>query len=147
MRTRRSACATGCKDLFEHILKSRWNGRETFHSGDMLNRMEEDVRTVTDLLAGSSPLVRATLFRLAGAALFLFCLDQRMAVVILLIMPLALLCSKLYMKRMRRLTREIGATNSRVQSHLQENLQHHTLISTMEYTPVTADTMSSLSRG
>ena len=45
------------QDLLEHILKSRWNGRETFHSGDMLNRMEEDVRTVTDLLAGSIPLV------------------------------------------------------------------------------------------
>ena len=114
------------QDLLEHILKSRWNGRETFHSGDMLNRMEEDVRTVTDLLAGSIPLVGTTLFQLAGAALFLFCLDRRMAVVILLIMPLALLCSKLYMKRMRRLTREIRATDSRVQSHLQENLQHRT---------------------
>ena len=30
------------QDLLEHILKSRWNGRETFHSGDMLNRMEEE---------------------------------------------------------------------------------------------------------
>ena len=135
------------QDLLEHILKSRWNGRETFHSGDMLNRMEEDVRTVTDLLAGSIPLVGTTLFQLAGAALFLFCLDRRMAVVILLIMPLALLCSKLYMKRMRRLTREIRATDSRVQSHLQENLQHRTLISVLECTPVAADTMSSLQSG
>ena len=135
------------QDLPEHILKSRWNGRETFHSGDMLNRMEEDVRTVTDLLAGSIPLVGTTLFQLAGAALFLFCLDRRMAVVILLIMPLALLCSKLYMKRMRRLTREIRATDSRVQSHLQENLQHRTLISVLECTPVAADTMSSLQSG
>lgn len=92
-------------------------------------------------------MVGTTLFQLAGAALFLFCLDRRMAVVILLIMPLALLCSKLYMKRMRRLTREIRATDSRVQSHLQENLQHRTLISVLECTPVAADTMSSLQSG
>lgn len=60
------------QNLFEHLLKSHWSGRETFHSGDMLNRMEEDVRTVTDLLAGSIPSAGITLFQLAGAALFLF---------------------------------------------------------------------------
>lgn len=135
------------QNLFEHILKSHWSGRETFHSGDMLNRMEEDVRTVTDLLAGSIPSAGITLFQLAGAALFLFCLDRRMAVVILLIMPLALLFSKFYMKRMRHLTREIRATDSRVQSHLQENLQHRTLISTLEYTSMAADTISTLQSG
>lgn len=135
------------QNLLEHILKSRWNGREIFHSGDMLNRMEEDVRTVTNLLAGSIPSVGITLLQLASAALFLFCLDRRMTVVILLIMPLALLFSKLYMKRMRHLTREIRATDSRVQSHLQENLQHRTLISTLEYTSIAADTMSTLQSG
>lgn len=135
------------QNLFEHILKSHWSGRETFHSGDMLNRMEEDVRTVTDLLAGSIPSAGITLFQLAGAALFLFCLDHRMAVVILLIMPLALLFSKLYMKRMRHLTREIRATDSRLQSHLQENLQHRTLISTLEYTSMAADMISTLQSG
>ena len=135
------------QNLFEHILKSHWSGRETFHSGDMLNRMEEDVRTVTDLLAGSIPSAGITLFQLAGAALFLFCPDHRMAVVILLIMPLALLFSKLYMKRMRHLTREIRATDSRLQSHLQENLQHRTLISTLEYTSMAADMISTLQSG
>ena len=135
------------QNLFEHILKSHWSGRETFHSGDMLNRMEEDVRTVTDLLAGSIPSAGITLFQLAGAALFLFCLDHRMAVFILLIMPLALLFSKLYMKRMRHLTREIRATDSRLQSHLQENLQHRTLISTLEYTSMAADMISTLQSG
>lgn len=134
-------------NLLEHILKSRWNGRETFHSGDMLNRMEEDVCTVTNLLAGSIPSAGITLFQLAGAALFLFYLDKRMAIVILFIMPLALLFSKLYMKRMRHLTREIRATDSKVQSHLQENLQHRTLISTLEYTSIVTDTMSTIQMG
>ena len=135
------------QNLFEHILKSHWSGRETFHSGDMLNRMEEDVRTVTDLLAGSIPSAGITLFQLAGAALFLFCLDHRMAVVILLIIPLSLLFSNLYMTRMRHLTREIRATDSRLQSHLQENLQHRTLISTLEYTSMAADMISTLQSG
>ena len=135
------------QDLLEHVLKSRWNGREAFHSGDMLNRMEEDVYTVTNLLASSIPSAGITFFQLVGAALFLICLDARLALVILLIMPLALLFSKLYMKRMRRLTREIRTTDSRVQSHLQENLQHRILISTLECTSMATDTMSSLQSG
>lgn len=132
------------QELLEHILRSRWTGREIFHSGDVLNRMEGDVRTITDLLAGSIPSAGITLFQLIGATLFLAFLDLRPAIVVLLIMPLALLLSKLYMKRMRHLTREIRATDSRVQSHLQENLQHRALISTLEYTPMAADTMSAL---
>lgn len=130
--------------LLEHILKSRWNGRETFHSGDMINRMETDVRTVTDLLASSIPSAGITCLQLAGAALFLAWLDLRLALSVLLIMPLALLLSKFYMKRMRRLTHEMRATDSRVQSHLQENLQHRTLISTLEYTSTATDALSAL---
>lgn len=135
------------QDLLEHILKSRWNGREAFHSGDMLNRMEGDVYTVANLLASSIPSAGITFLQLVGAALFLICLDARLALVILLIMPLALLFSKLYMKRMRRLTREIRTTDSRVQSHLQENLQHRILISTLECTSMATDTMYSLQSG
>ena len=51
------------------------------------------------------------------------------------------------MKRMRHLTREIRATDSKVQSHLQENLQHRTLISTLEYTSIVTDTMSTIQMG
>lgn len=133
--------------LLEHMLKSRWTGREAFHSGDMLNRMEEDVSIVTGLLAGSIPSAGITLFQLAGAAWFLACLDRRLALVILSITPLALVFSKLYMQRMRSLTREIRTTDSRIQSHLQENLQHRTLISTLECTSMAADAMSVLQSG
>lgn len=134
-------------NLLEHILKSRWNGCEAFHSGDMLNRMEEDVYTVANLLAGVLPSACVALFSLAGAAAFLICLDARLALIVLLIMPLALLFSKLYMKRMRSLTRDIRTVDSRVQSHLQENLQHRILISALECTSMATDTMNSLQSG
>ena len=35
--------------LFSHVLNSRWNGREAFRSGDTINRLEEDIRVLTDL--------------------------------------------------------------------------------------------------
>ncbi len=48
------------------------------------------------------------------------------------IMPVAIVLSKLFFRRMRRLTRDIRDTDSKVQSLLQENLQHAVLIQTLE---------------
>ena len=133
--------------LLTHLLKSRWNGRELFHSGDMLNRMEGDVSVVVRMMVGLFPSVGIVLSQLVGAAAFLLILDRRMAVVILLIMPVALVFSKLYMMKMRKITREIHETDSRVQSHMQENLQHRTLIAALERTPMILNTMDSLQLG
>ena len=133
--------------LLTHLLKSRWNGRELFHSGDMLNRMEGDVSVVVRMMVGLFPSVGIVLSQLVGAAAFLLILDRRMAVVVLLIMPVALVFSKLYMMKMRKITREIRETDSRVQSHMQENLQHRTLIAALERTPMILNTMDSLQLG
>lgn len=120
--------------LFCRLMKSRWAGRETLHSGDMLNRLMEDVPTVTGSLCRHIPALLATSVQLAGALFFLSGLDGRLAVILLFIMPIALLFSKVYIRRMRRLSREIRTVDSKVQSHLQEYLQHRVLVRTLEYT-------------
>lgn len=121
--------------LFNHLMESRDSGSGALHTGDMLNRIEEDVTTVTDFLCRSMPAFLVTSVQLAGALFFLLSLDVRLAGVLLFVMPVALLFSKTYMHRMRRLSREIRDTDSRVQSHLQEHLQHRVLMRTLEYTP------------
>ena len=133
--------------LLAHVLKSKWSGREKYHTGDIVNRVENDVATITSLLCGTVPAVVITLTQFLAAAIFLAWLDVRLALIILFVMPFALLFSKLYMKKMRRLTGEIRSTDSRIQSHLQENLQHRTLISTLERTATVTDTMGALQSG
>ena len=130
--------------LFSHVLYSRWHGREKLHSGDVLNRMQKDVDVVVGLLCGSFPAFFITLFQLAGASFYLLLLDARLAAVLLCIMPVVLVASKLYLQRMRRLTSEIRTADSNVQSHLQENLQHRTLIAALERTPQVLRTLHSL---
>lgn len=123
------------QNLFIHLMESRWAGRETFHTGDILNRLESDVYTVTDILCRTLPAVLVTAIQLAGAFFFLTRLDLRLAGILVFITPAALLLSKAYVRKIHRLTRDIRNTDSRIQSHVQENLQHRTLISTLEYTP------------
>lgn len=130
--------------LFNHVMMSRWQGRESMHTGDVLNRLDNDVNTVSYMLCKVLPSVMTTSIQLIAAFLFLASLDIRLAGILLFIMPVALLLSKSYMRKMRRLTREIRDTDSRVQTHLQENLQHRTLVSTMENTERVTDRLNEL---
>ena len=52
------------KDLFAHVMQSRWDGRERFLSGDTVNRLEEDIRVVSELLTQRVPGVIITLLQL-----------------------------------------------------------------------------------
>ena len=122
------------RKLFVHLMESCWSGREQLHTGDMLNRLEEDVQTITDALCRMVPAVFITCFQLLGALYFLSYLDMRLTIVLVFIMPVALLFSKGYIRKMHRLSREIRTTDSEIQSHLQENLQHRILLRTLEYT-------------
>ena len=120
--------------LFIHLMASQWSGKEVFHSGDMLNRIEADTAVVTDAVCRKVPAVLVTLTQLMGALYVLSLLDVRLAGVMVFIMPIALLLSKSYVRPMRRMSREIRETDSRIQSHLQENLQHRVIVRALEYT-------------
>lgn len=130
--------------LFVHLMKSQWNGRETFHSGDMLNRIEADTASVTDAVCKTVPALFVTIVQLGGALYFLSRLDLRLTGILVFVMPVALLFSKSYIRKMRRMSREIRETDSRIQSHLQENLQHRIIVRTLEYTRKTVEKLSSL---
>ncbi|MEG1866535.1 MAG: ABC transporter ATP-binding protein [Bacteroides sp.] len=114
--------------LFDRVMNSRWDGKERFHTGDVVNRLEEDVRLTAETLCRTLPGTLATLIQAAGAFLFLCSLNILLAGVVAGILPIFLLAGKFYTRRMRRLTADIRTADIRVQSLLQENLQHRTLI-------------------
>lgn len=130
--------------LFVHLMESRWEGRQSLHTGDVLNRLESDVTTVTEAMSRTVPAVVITAVQLVGALFFLSRLDLRLACVLVFIMPVALLFSKRYVQRMRHMSREIRELDSRIQSHMQENLQHRILIRTLEYTVQTVGRLTGL---
>lgn len=119
-------------NLFTHLMNVTWMGKGCLHSGDILNRLEEDVRVVTEVICRSLPDLTVTLINLSAAFLFLYRLSPPLAWCILFIMPVFLGLSKIYIRRMRRLTKDIRSTDSDVQSVLQESIQHRIVIQTME---------------
>ena len=128
--------------LFKRLMESRWNGKENFHTGDTLNRVMEDVRVVSESVTKSVPSVVVAVVQFAAAFLFLFSLAPGLAWAIPGIMVVALLISRSYISRMRKLTKDIRTVEGNMQAHMQESLQHRLVIHTLERTPYVSDTLA-----
>lgn len=128
--------------LFTDLMTSRWDGRDAFHTGDMLNRVMEDVRVVSDAIIKSVPAVIVAGIQFLAAFTFLFILEPGLAWTIPGLMLAMLIVSKSYIRRMRRLTTEIRTTESTMQALMQESLQHRIVIHTLERTPYVSDTLA-----
>ena len=120
------------KDLYSNLLYAEWLGKEKRHTGDTVNRLETDVSTVTSVICSDVPQIFTTLIQLVAAVVFLCTLEWRLAALLVLITPLFIVFSRIFIHRLREMTRGIRETESQVQSHLQESLQHRMVIQSME---------------
>lgn len=118
--------------VLDRILRSEWHGRERMHSGDVLNRLELDVGNVVSFLTETLPNTLSVLALFIGSFFYLFSMDGLLAVIIIGMLPLFMLVSRIYVGRMRSLTRKVRDSDSRVQSVLQETVQNRMLIKTLE---------------
>ncbi len=130
--------------IFERLLRTEWQGRETRHSGDIVNRLVSDSSTVVNVVTDTLPQALAVGVRLVCAFAFIFAMDATLAVGILVILPVFILLSRLYIHRMRAITREVRQTDSRVQAIMQESIQHRLVLKTLERIPTLVDALSRL---
>ena len=128
--------------IFSKLMEGKWEGKEKFHSGDTLNRVMEDVRVVAEAITKSIPSVISASLQFCAAFIFLFTLAPGLAWTIPGILVVVLIISKRYIMRMRRLTMDIRTTESKMQSLMQESLQHRLVIHTLERTPYISGTLS-----
>lgn len=118
--------------MLDRILRTEWRGLENIHSGDLLNRLEFDINSVVTFLTETVPDTMSVIILLAGAFFYLLNMDNTLAWIIIIIIPLFIFISKLYVCKMRAFIRKIRNTESKVQSILQETIQHKMLIKTLE---------------
>ena len=118
--------------MLDRLLRAERAGRERRHSGAVINRLQTDVNNVVTCLTETPPNTLGVLLLFIGAFSYLFSMDRLLAFVTVAILPLFIGVSKLYVRRMRSLTRMVRNSDSQVQSVLQEAIQHRLLIKTLE---------------
>lgn len=118
--------------LFGRLLNCEWLAVRKYHTGDVLNRVMEDVVVVVNLLTEELPSLLSTLMQLLGAFVFMYMMDSRLALIIICIAPVFILFSRLYIRKLRALTHEVRSVESTVQSCIQESLQHSLVVKTLQ---------------
>jgi ABC-type multidrug transport system fused ATPase/permease subunit len=119
------------RDTFARVLRSTWSGREAYRSGDAVNRLEEDVRVVTDLLCARIPEVIITVVQLLAASTYLMLMAPNLLWVLIVLMVAAVGGSRLYFRKLRALTERIRKQEGEVQQLMQENLQKRLVVLTL----------------
>ena len=130
--------------LFDIMLRMQSDGSRRHHSGDIINRIQEDVRVVSSALVSSLPNFIGTCLQFTAATAFLLYLDVRLALAVVVVLPVGLLVGKYVTGRIRRLTLDIRESDSKVQAHVQESIQHLTLLQSLEYALTSSDELEGL---
>lgn len=120
------------RQMLDRLLRAEWKGRDRHHSGDITNRLENDVSTVVTFLTETLPNMLSTLLMFLGAFTYLCLMDYMLALITVGMLPIFLLLSRIYISKMRKYTRRIRNFDSKVQSILQETVQNRMLIKTLE---------------
>lgn len=130
--------------LFARLMKTTWNGNERFHSGEVLSRLTEDCRVVSECLCRTVPTVIIAAVQLVGAFVFLCYFSPLLAVTLIVILPAFFFAGKIFFRKMRVLTRRIRDIESRLQEKMQESLQHRILLVACRHTKRTIDAVAAL---
>ncbi len=132
--------------LFSRVLNTTWDGRESFHSGDMMSRLTEDIRVAAECLCKTFPIIVIALFQLIGAFLFLWHFSPSLALVLILVLPIFMFAGKVFFKKVQHLTHRIREIESTVQGNMQESLQHRVLLLTCQQTRRVLEAISALNQ-
>jgi ABC-type multidrug transport system fused ATPase/permease subunit len=119
--------------LFGHLLRVHWLSLQRFHSGDLINRVSKDVDEVTQFLTLSIPDLFITLLQFLASFVYFCFLDASLAWSLVFIIPLFLLLSKSYVRKMHRYNRSIRESDGQIQSMIQESVQHQVVIKTLAH--------------
>lgn len=112
---------------------SRLFGRQLFaernlHSGDVSSRLSKDVEVVGDVSTSVLPRMLVMLVQLLGAFFLMHSMDRRLAWMLLILTPLAIIFGKLIARPLRKMTLEIRDKESRIQMQVQEGVEHNAVL-------------------
>ncbi len=124
------------QQMLDRLLRSEWRSKASYHSGDIINRLEQDVQTVVTFITETLPSTLSTVAMFIGAFFYLLQMDTWLAITTVAILPIFISVSRIYISQMRKYTRRVRTSDSRIQSLLTEAVQHRMLIKTLEAEPL-----------
>ncbi|MBC8081331.1 MAG: ABC transporter ATP-binding protein [Gorillibacterium sp.] len=110
-------------DLFRHIQSLSFRFFDKRPAGSVLVRVTNDVNSLQDLLTNGAVNVLIDCVQLVGIIIILFLLNIKLALAVIVTVPLMFLVSTKLRKKIRRAWQDVRTKNSRINAHLNESIQ------------------------
>ncbi len=108
--------------LLASIMKKDYANITQFHTGELQNRMHNDVNVITDGVISIVPNMVLFITRLVCAFAYLVAIDKIFALVFLVGGIAVFLCTQFFRKTLKRLHKEVQRTEGKTRSFIQETI-------------------------
>lgn len=115
-------------DVYDKIMDADWEALSQFHSGDLLNRVDNDVSSVSNSVLGWVPNFVTHFLRFAGTLGIILYYDPTLALLALVSAPITLAVSRSVSIRLRDYNKKIRKVSSDVMVFNEESFQNVQLI-------------------
>ena len=117
-------------DLFERLLRFPKSFFDETETGYLMSRIQQDVQGVQWFFSQTLVYALSSALRFAGGVAFLLYLEWRLALAVLVLLPLLVWVLNYFSQKLRVLSHEQMEQNANVSRNLQESLASSTLIKT-----------------
>ena len=118
--------------LLRHLLYGEYAQVTQLHSGELINRLNNDVRILNEGILGVVPGLVSILVRLSAAILVLFALEPVFTGILLAVGVVAVLATGVARRGLKRLHKQVSQADGRVLSFLQEVLEKLLVVQSMD---------------
>lgn len=108
--------------MLKSIMKKDYSSVTAYHSGELQNRMFNDVTVISDGFTTILPNVLFFVVKLACAFGYLIAIDKIFALVFLVGGLFVFFCTQMFRKTLKRLHKQVQETEGRTRSYIQEAL-------------------------
>ena len=108
--------------LYSKILRKDYLKVTRFHTGEMLNRINNDVSSIVSAITGLIPTLSYTVSKLVGIFIVLLSIDPWFTVMFVAVGVFVFLVSSFFKKKMKNYHKQIMETDGKIRSFMQETL-------------------------
>lgn len=111
-------------DVYDKIMEADWEAMSEYHSGDLLNRVDNDVSSVSASVLGWVPDFVTRFVQFGGTLGIILYYDPTLAGLALLSAPVTFLVSRVLVRRMRDYNKKMREVSSEVMAFNEESFQN-----------------------
>lgn len=114
--------------VFGTLINKDWQQLVSFHSGDLMNRIYNDVGVIINGIMGIVPNGAMLVSKAVCSFAALYVLDPQFALICLCACPVIFILARFYSKRMKKLHKACQESDGKIRSFMLESLQNSLVI-------------------